>query len=235
VDGRRKRPIIVVDGPAGTGKSTVCSLFAERAGYCCLDTGALYRTVAWLARERSVSLDDEDRLALLCGAISVVVDEAAGRMRIFADGEEMDQRIRTDETGMAASRVSGLPGVRRALLPLQRAAGAAGGIIAEGRDMGTVVFPDADIKIFLDADPSERAKRRYRELTERGEKADYDEVLKDMSFRDEQDMTRSVAPLRPADDAIVLDTTRMNREEVVQSVMEIVRSKRAVSHESSVL
>ena len=220
-----RRYVIVVDGPSGVGKSTVAKILAEATGYCCLDTGALYRTVAWRALSRDISLYDESGLVGLCNGITMIREEVSGKIRIQADGEEIGDQIRSEDMGMAASLVSRFPGVRRALLHLQRKAGESGGIIAEGRDMGTVVFPDADIKIFLDAEPAERARRRLLELVDRGEKVDYEDVLNDIILRDEQDRNRTAAPLKPAPDAVVLDTTHLTIGEVVDALVNIVRSK----------
>ena len=223
--GKGEKIVVVVDGPAGAGKSTICKLFAEKTGYCCLDTGGLYRTVAWLARVKNVAFDNEKHLAELCRDIDITVDKNTGKILIYADGEEMAGQIRSEEMGMGASLVSRLPLVRAALLPLQREVGKEGGIIAEGRDMGTVVFPDAEVKIFLDADLSERANRRCRELAGRGENPDYKEIFRDISLRDDQDRNRTAAPLKPSPDAVVVDTTGLTIDEVVDVLQTIVRSR----------
>ncbi|MCK9229463.1 MAG: (d)CMP kinase [Syntrophales bacterium] len=218
-----RQPVVVVDGPAGSGKSTVCRLFAEKTGYACLDTGALYRAVAWQAARSGLSLDDEEGLALVCRDIGVVMPDGGGTMVLMVGEEPVDSMIRTEEVAMAASRISRLPRVREALLPLQREAGRNGGVIAEGRDMGTVVFPDAEIKIFLEAAPRERARRRWLELCERGHDPDYDRIHDDILVRDEQDRNRDLAPLRPSDDALVLDTTGMSIDDVIEAVVEIFK------------
>lgn len=224
----RKQPVVVVDGPAGSGKSTVCRLFAEKTGYACLDTGALYRAVAWKAARSGVPLDDEEGLARVCRDIEVVMPAGTGTMVLMAGGEPVDSMIRTEEVAMAASRISRLPRVREALLPLQREAGRRGGIIAEGRDMGTVVFPDAEIKIFLEAAPRERAQRRWLELREKGLDPEYDRIHEDILVRDGQDRNRDLAPLKPSDDAIVIDTTAMNIGEVVDAMVHLFESRSGV-------
>ncbi|MDD5475462.1 MAG: (d)CMP kinase [Syntrophales bacterium] len=227
-----KQPVIVVDGPAGSGKSTVCKHFAEKTGYSYLDTGALYRTVAWLAAAAGVPLDDEARLAELCIGIEFLIPESKGKMIILADGKNVENVIRTENVGMSASKISKLTGVRKALLPIQREAGKEGGIIAEGRDMGTVVFPDAEIKIYLDADPGVRAGRRWLELRGRGEKPEYNDVFEDMVRRDAQDRSRDVAPLKPSDDAFIIDTTNMDIEAMVEAIVKIYHNRSSEIRES---
>lgn len=231
----RRQPVVVVDGPAGSGKSTVCKLFAEKTGYTCLDTGALYRAVAWQAARSGVSLDDEEGLALLCRDIEVAMTGGTGTMVLMVGGEPIDSMIRTEEVGMAASKISRLPRVREALLPLQREAGRRGGLIAEGRDMGTVVFPDAEIKIFLEAASHERAKRRWLELRESGQDPDYDRIHEDIRIRDDQDRNRNLAPLKPSDDALVLDTTFMNIHDVVEAMVGLFKARSGVKGESAPL
>lgn len=229
----REQPVVVVDGPAGSGKSTACRLFAEKTGYTCLDTGSLYRAVAWHAARSGVSLHDEESLALLCRDIEVVIPGGTGTMVLMVGGEPIERMIRTEEVGMAASKISRLPRVREALLPLQREAGRRGGVIAEGRDMGTVVFPDAEIKIFLDAAPGERARRRWLELRERGQDPDYERIHEDIRIRDDQDRNRDLAPLKPSDDAIVLDTTAMNIDDVVDAMVHLFETRSGVKEKSA--
>jgi len=219
-----KRLIIAVDGPAGSGKSTVSRILAARVSYMYLDTGLLYRAVAWRAMQRGVSLADDEALGRMCDGITIPV-ETDGAMRVLIEGKDISGDLRTEEIGMLASSVSAVPAVREALLPLQRSAGRQGGIVAEGRDMGTVVFPHADVKFFLDADVGERARRRHLQLLEGGKTADRSEVRRGLEVRDRQDRAREIAPLRPADDSVVIDTTGMDIEEVVENMAAIVRER----------
>lgn len=219
-----KRLVITVDGPAGSGKSTVGRILAKRVSYMYLDTGLLYRAVAWRAMRRGVSIADDEELGRMCDGITVPLD-AGETMRVLIDGEDVSGDLRTEEIGMLASSVSAIPAVREALLPLQRSAGRQGGIVAEGRDMGTVVFPDADVKFFLDADVGERARRRYLQLVEGGKNADLDEVRRGLTIRDHQDTSRQIAPLRPAADSVVVDTTGIGIEGVVERMATIVRER----------
>lgn len=216
----RTRPVVAIDGPAGAGKSTVARAVADALGYLLVDTGALYRGLALAARERGVDWDDGPALAALARQIELSFGPD-GRLRI--DGVDRDDDIRSPEMGQGASKVSAHPEVRQALLGIQRALGAAGGVVLEGRDIGTVVFPDAEVKVFLTAAPEERARRRVGDLARRGIQADYDEVLASIRERDERDERRAVAPLRPADDAWILDSTGLSLEEVVKRVVGRVR------------
>lgn len=218
----KNKLIITIDGPAAAGKSTVSKVLSQRISYIYLDTGALYRAFAYKASECGILSDDERRLSELGGKIRVSLKIIDRDMRIFVDGEDVTQKIRTEQIGFIASKVSAVPAVRKALLSLQREAGEKGGIIAEGRDMGTVVFPYADLKFFLDADVRERAQRRYLEMLERGDNTDYEEVRMSLVQRDQQDMTREISPLRQTDDSIFIDTTTLSVEEVVETMSGII-------------
>ncbi len=216
----RTRPVVAIDGPAGAGKSTAARAVADALGFVLVDTGALYRGLALAASERGVNWDDGAALAALARQLDLSFGHD-GRLRV--DGVDREGDIRSPEMGQGASKVSAHPEVREALLGIQRALGGSGGVVLEGRDIGTVVFPDAEVKIFLTAAPEERARRRLGDLAERGVQADYDEILGSIRERDERDERRSVAPLRPADDALVLDSTELSLDEVVSQVVRRVR------------
>lgn len=221
----RRRPVIAIDGPAGVGKSTTARALARCLGYTLVDTGALYRGVALAARDRGISWDDEAAVVALSGDIDLRFEaQEDGTPRLLLDGEDRAADIRTPEISAGASKVSAYPGVRRALLSIQRDLGREGGVVLEGRDIGTVVFPDAEVKLFLTASAEERARRRVRDLKERGMTANHDEILAKIRSRDEADSTRAIAPLRPAEDAVILDSTSLNLEAVVHHVLELVDS-----------
>jgi CMP/dCMP kinase len=213
------RPFIVaIDGPAGAGKSTVSKVLARRLGFALVDTGAIYRCVALKARREDIAFDDDAKLRELLGRVHVTFQVVGEDNHVFLDGEDVSGEIRTPENSMAASQVSSRPVVRAGLLSLQRrlALQAPKGAILEGRDIGTVVFPDADAKFFLEADPDTRARRRYEELFQKGVERSLEEVLADQIKRDQDDASRAVAPLKPADDALRIDSTSIPLSEVVR-------------------
>lgn len=220
---------IAIDGTAASGKSTIGELLARRLGYLYFDTGAMYRAVTWVALQRGIDVDDEAAITALANEVEISITRPTvddGRQyTVYAGGEDVTWQIRYPEVDANVSPVSAYPGVREALTHQQRRIGRKGRVVMVGRDIGTVVMPDADLKIYLDATVEERANRRYKELLERGESADYGEVLAAMRRRDKIDSEREAAPLRPAEDAIIIDTTEMRVEEVLGRAMDLVESK----------
>jgi CMP/dCMP kinase len=222
------RPLIVaIDGPAGAGKSTVSKLLARRLGLSFVDTGALYRAVALSARRQGISATDDTALEALLGRIRISFQAAGEENRVFLDGEDVSAEIRTPAISLLASAVSARPVVREGLLGLQRrlALEAPVGAVLEGRDIGTVVFPDADLKFFLEANPDVRARRRYEELFQKGTESTLDAVLSDQTKRDRDDASRAAAPLKPADDAVRVDSSGLPLSEVVQRLERIIRER----------
>jgi CMP/dCMP kinase len=214
--------VVAVDGPVGSGKSTVARLAAERLGYLYLDTGAMYRAVGLLATEAGLDLDDETAVVALAREATLRFDDAG---HLWADGRDVSRHIRTLEMGAAASVVSALPGVRELLVEKQRELGAVADIVMEGRDIGTNVFPGAEVKVFLTARPEVRAARRAAELRAKGEDVDLDEVLAALVERDRRDSERAVAPLRKAADAVEVDTSELTLDEVIDAVVAVVGEK----------
>jgi cytidylate kinase len=221
----KQKYILTLDGPAGVGKSTVSKELSKKLSYSCLDTGALYRAVAYKIIQERVPAEDTDHFHEFCNNLCIRIHRTDGSMRVSVDGEDVTDKIRTEEIGILASRVSAIPVVRKILCPVQRDAGRDGGIIAEGRDMGTVIFPDADFKFFLEATVEERVNRRYKELMERGNKTGYDEVKRDLIQRDKQDTEREISPMVPSEDAVIIDSTEMTVSEVVGSILTIISSR----------
>lgn len=216
------KPTIAIDGPAGAGKSTVSRRLAQALGLRYVDTGAMYRVVGVLADEGGVDLADPGALAALCDALELRFDERADGVHVLANGRDLTAAIRTAAAGQLASKVSTQPVVRERLVALQRRLGAGGGVVMEGRDIGTVVLPEATVKIFLVASAGERARRRWAELTARGEAADLAQIEREIEERDVRDRTRAHSPLVPAADALLVDTTSEGVEEVVARVRNLV-------------
>ncbi|MDJ0873437.1 MAG: (d)CMP kinase [Gammaproteobacteria bacterium] len=219
-------PVLTVDGPSGSGKGTVARLVAARLGWRFLDSGALYRLLALAAEKRGVSWHDEAALSALALALEVefVGGNADNEPTVMLSGEDVSLAIRSESCGNNASKVAALPGVREALLARQRAFREQPGLVADGRDMGTVVFPDAGTKVFLEASPEERAARRHKQLKEKGIDASLRDLVKEIAERDTRDRVRCVSPLKPAEDARVIDTTSLSIDEVVDQVMALPRS-----------
>jgi cytidylate kinase len=224
--------VIAIDGPAGAGKSTVSRRLAEALGYRYIDTGAMYRVIGVLAAARDIDLSDSTRLATLCDGIHIEFIARDGGVCTYVDGRDLSAAIRAPAAAQLASKVSAVPTVRERLVAQQRAIGAAGAVVMEGRDIGTVVFPDAAVKVFLDASAAERARRRAHEMHGAATAADIAEMEREIAERDARDRTRAHSPLRPADDAVVVDTTGKSIEEVVASLRALIarRSAALASH-----
>ncbi|MGC8793329.1 MAG: (d)CMP kinase [Bryobacteraceae bacterium] len=218
-----RRIVIAIDGPAGAGKSTIARRVAARLGFVYIDTGAMYRALGLWALRAGVDLDDMQRLEQLAAAARIEFEPGSGR--VLLNGEDVTEAIRTPEVASAASKISVYGGVRRAMVAEQRRIGRQTSVVMEGRDIGTVVFPEADVKIFLDADPATRAQRRLHELRERGQKADARQVAAELEERDRRDRSRPEAPLMQAPDAVYLDTTGLSIEQVEEAVLRLVRER----------
>jgi cytidylate kinase len=222
--------IVAMDGPAASGKSTVAKILADRWGYLYFDTGVMYRAITWVALERGFSVEDEANVTALAETVSIDVNSPSiddGRAYdVLADGKDVTWEIRRPEVDQNVSVVAAYPGVRKALTTQQRRIGLRGDVIMVGRDIGTVVLPEADLKVFLVASVEERARRRYLQRLDRGEDVEYPPILQGMKKRDKIDSTRDVAPLRAAEDAVIIDSDQMTIEEVVQKIETIARKKR---------
>lgn len=216
---------VAMDGPVGAGKSTIADVVARRLGILHLDTGAMYRAVGLSALRRGIQLNDEAALEKLCGEIQLAVVYHAEGMHIFVDGEDVTGMIRTEEVSMATSTVSKIAGVRRAMVAMQRKLAAETPMLLDGRDIGTRVLPDAPVKIYLTADAEERARRRWEQLKEKGTEVPYEQVLEDLQRRDDQDMNRTVDPLRPAEDAVIVDTTGLTFDESVEKILAVIKER----------
>jgi cytidylate kinase len=218
--------VIAIDGPSGAGKSTVARLLAQQLGYVYIDTGAMYRAIGWKARHEGVDPANEAKLVELCGRTEVTIKKDSANPRFYVDGLDVSSDIRTPEMGMMASAVSKSRVVRARLLVLQRELGKNGGVVMDGRDIGTVVFPDADMKFYLDARADERGKRRYLELKAKGMDVDLMRITNEIRDRDQQDSERAIAPLKKADNALLIDSSTMSIDEVLSRMLsEITKVK----------
>ena len=219
--------VIAIDGPSGAGKSTTARRLAERLGYIYIDTGAMYRAIGWKAKREGIDQADEAGLADLCGRTEVTIKKDNNDPRFSVDGIDVTGELRTPEMGMMASAVSRSPAVRARLLTLQRELGRGGGVVMDGRDIGTVVFPDADVKFYLEASAGERGRRRYLELKAKGMDVDRAQITKEIEERDRQDSGRALAPLKKADDALLIDSSSMSIDDVLDRMLsEIEKAKK---------
>lgn len=218
-------PVLAIDGPSGAGKGAVSAAVARRLGWNALDSGAVYRSVALAALERNVSADDEAALVELTRNVHLTFRAGEGGIDVFLDDRDVGDSLRTEAVSVMASRVAAIPAVRAELLELQRACRAMPGLVADGRDMGTIVFPDAELKVFLEASVEERAKRRYKQLKEKGESVMLSRLFRDMQARDRRDRERAVAPTVPASDAVVVDSTHLSLEQVIEHVVGLARQR----------
>jgi len=218
-------PVITIDGPSGAGKGTLCKAMAEALQWHLLDSGAIYRVLALAALHHQVDMASEEALVPIAAHLDVRFVSNNGEMEVILEGEDVTGEIRTQDVSNTASKVAAFPRVREALLRRQRGFRDFPGLIADGRDMGTVVFPDAPVKIFLDASSEERANRRMLQLQEKGFSVNFERLLSEIKERDERDRNRAIAPLVPADDALVLDSTTMSIEEVIEVALNYAREK----------
>lgn len=216
---------IAIDGPAGAGKSTIARAAASKLGFIYVDTGALYRSIGLYCLNNNVETTDKTGVENILPEISVQLKYLDGMQRVILNDNDVSEEIRKPECSMAASNVSAIPVVREFLFELQRKMARENDVIMDGRDIGTVILPDAEVKIFLTASPEERANRRFKELVEKGNNPDYDELLKEINQRDYNDMHRETAPLKQADDAILFDTTMLGKDEVVDELLKIISEK----------
>ncbi|ABZ84486.1 cytidylate kinase [Heliomicrobium modesticaldum Ice1] len=216
---------VAIDGPAGAGKSTVARELAKRLGYLYIDTGAMYRALTWLALQKGIALSDDEALARLAEQADIALLPLPGGLTVLADGQDVTDAIRTPEVSRHVSRVSAVAGVRAPMMRLQQKLAEQGGVVMDGRDIGTHVLPQAEVKVFLTASVEERARRRFKEMILKGMDVDFEQLRNDMERRDREDFTRETAPLVQADDALYLDTTGLAFEEVVGRLLDMVHSR----------
>lgn len=219
-----KKNVVAIDGPAGAGKSTIAKLAAEKLGYAYIDTGAMYRSVAWKFLQTGREFD-EAYISELANTMIIEFKPEAKVNRVFVDGTEVTEAIRTPEVTAIVSRVAAIGAVREAMVEQQRRMGEIGGVLMDGRDIGTVVFPHAQLKIFLTASVEERARRRYKEMVEKGQQVELAQLQEDIAARDKQDSERAISPLRQAEDALLLDTSDMNIAQVTDKILQLVQER----------
>lgn len=217
---------IAIDGPAGAGKSTIAKQVARRENLIYIDTGAMYRAMSLLMLQNGIPLNDAEKIGQECSRAQIDIAYENGEQAVFLNGENVDAFLREERVGNAASAVSAVPRVRERLVQLQRELAESADVVMDGRDIGTVVLPDADLKIFLTASSRVRAERRYRELQEKGIEADLKTIQRDIEERDHRDMTRETSPLRQAEDAVVIDSSMMTVDEVIQNILDLIQSRR---------
>ena len=217
---------IAIDGPAGAGKSTIAKQVARRENLIYIDTGAMYRAMSLLMLQNGIPLNDAEKIGQECSRAQIDISYENGEQAVFLNGENVDAFLREERVGNAASAVSAVPRVRERLVQLQRELAESADVVMDGRDIGTVVLPDADLKIFLTASSRFRAERRYRELQEKGIEADLKTIQRDIEERDHRDMTRETSPLRQAEDAVVIDSSMMTVDEVIQNILDLIQSRR---------
>ena len=219
-----KKIVVAIDGPAGAGKSTIAKLAAEKLGYAYIDTGAMYRSVAWKFLQTGREFD-EAYISELANTMIIEFKPEAKINRVFVDGTEVTEAIRTPEVTAIVSRVAAIGAVRKAMVEQQRRMGEIGGVLMDGRDIGTVVFPHAQLKIFLTASVEERARRRYKEMVEKGQQVELAQLQEDIAARDKQDSERAISPLRQAEDALLLDTSDMSIAQVTDKILQLVQER----------
>ncbi len=223
--------VIAIDGPSGAGKSTLAKRLARELGFMYLDTGAMYRALALKILRKGIDLADAEALGEIVAKTEIEMKKQDHHLRLLLDGEDVSGLIRTPDVSQMASKASALKEVRQRMLELQRALGCRGNVVAEGRDIGTVVFPEADVKVYLEASAEERGRRRYQELRAAGQNVDLEDTVREMQERDKRDSERDLAPLRKADDAVVIDSSALAAHDVAQRVMQLIREKASLNNQ----
>ena len=224
---------VTIDGPAGVGKSTVAKSLAARLGISYLNSGALYRAVAWTVAKQGITPDDNDAVLALCKRTEFVLSRQGDEQSVMVNGTRLTHELGMSHVSLIASEISQLPGIREFLRPLQRQCATTKGVVAEGRDMGTHIFPDAEIKVFLDASPTLRARRRFGELQGSDATVSWEKTMSELTERDNRDITRDAAPLRPSPDATIIDTTELSASQVVDAILALIKQRHARPQTSS--